>query len=143
MLHAVSWAEFFKALLVLAALYYFVIGLMFFRKELVGVLRRGKRPFMVMIPAVIMEKAAWAQTVDATNGINQANTMVRSYYDVAANLMYAVGGIMALMGAIRVYQHWNDSQHRQDAFAAAAGWFAACIFLVLAATVIKSFFGLQ
>lgn len=132
MLHAVTWAAFFKALICTTALYYLVIGLLFYRKK----------PLMVVVPMALLGKTALAQTADATNGINQANTMVRGYFDVAANLMYAVGAILALIGAIRVFQHWNDHHRGQDAFVSASAWFGSCIFLVVVATVIKSFFGL-
>src|ERR1700733_11829596 len=142
MLHAVSWAMFFKVLLCTAALYYFVIGLLFYRKDLAALIRKARRPMMALVPVALMGKAAWAQTADPTNGINQANTTVRGLFDVVANLMYAVGGILALVGAIRVFQHLNDHR-RQDAYAAAVAWLGSVIFLVIVATVIKAFFGLQ
>jgi hypothetical protein len=54
--------------------------------------------------------------------------------------MYAVGAILGLIGAIKVYQKWNHGDH--DTGKVAAAWFGSCIFLVVVATVIKSFFGL-
>ena len=85
-------------------------------------------------------QVATAQTADGNTGINQANTMVRSYFDTATQLMYAVGGILALIGAIRVYQLWGS--HNGEAGKAAAAWFGSCVFLVVVSTVIRSFFGL-
>lgn len=82
-----------------------------------------------------------AQTADGNNGINQANTTVRSYFDAGTNLMYAVGAILGLIGAIKVYQKWNHGDH--DTGKVAAAWFGSCIFLVIVATVLKSFFGLN
>lgn len=84
--------------------------------------------------------AGWAQTADGTTGINQANTMVRTYFDPAVNLMYAVGAIMGIIGAVKVYKAMSKHDHEADN--KAASWFAACIFLVVVATVLKSFFGL-
>ncbi len=81
-----------------------------------------------------------AQSADGNNGISQANTMVRGYFDTATQLMYAVGAILALIGAVRVYQLWGS--HHGEAGRAAAGWFGSCIFLVVVSTVIRSFFGL-
>ena len=81
-----------------------------------------------------------AQTADGNNGINQANTMVRGYFDTATQLMYAVGAILALIGAVRVYQLWGS--HQGEAGKAAAAWFGSCVFLVVVSTVIRSFFGL-
>jgi glycerol uptake facilitator-like aquaporin len=83
---------------------------------------------------------AFAQTADGNNGINQANTLVRGYFDAGTNLMYAVGAVLGLIGAVKVYQKWNHGDH--DTGKVAAAWFGSCIFLVIVATVIKSFFGL-
>jgi hypothetical protein len=77
---------------------------------------------------------------DGNAGINQANTTVRSYFDSGVNLMYAVGAILGLIGAVKVYQKWNNGDH--DTGKVAAAWFGSCIFLVIVATVIRSFFGL-
>lgn len=80
------------------------------------------------------------QAQDGNAGINQANTTVRGYFDAGTNLMYAVGAILGLIGAVKVYQKWNHGDH--DTSKVAAAWFGSCIFLVIVATVIKSFFGL-
>lgn len=74
-----------------------------------------------------------------TAGINAANTQVRSYFASGTNLMYAVGAIVGLIGAVKVYQKWNSGD--QDTGKVAAAWFGSCVFLVIVATVIKSFFG--
>jgi hypothetical protein len=71
--------------------------------------------------------------------IQEANTKVRSYFDSGTNLMYAVGAIVGLIGAVKVYQKWNSGDH--DTGKVAAAWFGSCVFLVVVATVIKSFFG--
>jgi len=84
--------------------------------------------------------AGIAQTADGNTGINQANTMVRSYFDTGVNLMYGVGALLGLIGAVKVYMKWSHGD--QDTAKTAASWFGACIFLVVVATVIKSFFGL-
>lgn len=83
---------------------------------------------------------ATAQTADGNTGINQATSMITSYFAAGVNLMYAVGAILGLIGAIRVYLKWNHGDH--DVSKVAAAWFGSCIFLVVVATVIKSFFGL-
>lgn len=80
-----------------------------------------------------------AMAQDGNAGINEANTKVRSYFASGTNLMYAVGAIVGLIGAIKVYQKWNSGD--QDTGKVAAAWFGSCVFLVVVATVIKSFFG--
>ena len=89
---------------------------------------------------LLMEIALQGQTADGNAGINQANTTVRSYFDAGTNLMYAVGAILGLIGAVKVYQKWNHGDH--DTGKVAAAWFGSCIFLVIVATVLKSFFGI-
>jgi len=81
--------------------------------------------------------AALAQ--DGIAGINEANQKVRSYFDAGTQLMYAVGALVGLIGAVKVYQKWNAGD--QDTGKVAAAWFGSCVFLVVVATVIKSFFG--
>ena len=76
---------------------------------------------------------------DGNAGINAANTKVRGYFDSGTNLMYAVGALLGLIGAVKVYQKWNAGD--QDTGKVAAAWFGSCVFLVIVATVIKSFFG--
>ncbi|MGN6396692.1 MAG: DUF4134 domain-containing protein [Mucilaginibacter sp.] len=80
-----------------------------------------------------------AMAQDGNAGINQATSQVKSYFDTGTNLMYAIGAIVGLVGAIKVYKKWNDGEH--DTGKVASSWFGSCIFLVVVATVLKSFFG--
>lgn len=80
------------------------------------------------------------QAQDGNAGIQEANTQVRSYFESGTNLMYGIGAIVGLIGAVKVYQKWNSGD--QDTSKVAAAWFGSCIFLVVVATIIKSFFGL-
>jgi len=82
-------------------------------------------------------QAALAQ--DGNAGISQATSQVKSYFDTGTNLMYAIGAIVGLVGAIKVFKKWNDGEH--DTGKVASSWFGSCIFLVIVATVLKSFFG--
>lgn len=80
------------------------------------------------------------QAQDGNAGIQEANTQVRSYFESGTNLMYGIGAIVGLIGAVKVYQKWNSGD--QDTSKVAAAWFGSCIFLVVVATIIKSFFGI-
>ncbi|HRE65806.1 MAG TPA: DUF4134 domain-containing protein [Cyclobacteriaceae bacterium] len=77
---------------------------------------------------------------DGNAGINEATMRVRSYFATGTNLMYAIGAILGLVGAIKVYQKWNSGD--PDTGKVAAAWFGSCVFLVIVATVLRSFFGL-
>lgn len=87
---------------------------------------------------LIINSASSAQ--DAVAGINDANTKVRSYFSAGTDLMYAVGAILGLIGAVKVYQKWNNGD--PDTGKVAAAWFGSCVFLVVVATVIRAFFGI-
>ncbi len=92
----------------------------------------GSTVFLLLI-------SLYVSAQDGNAGINEANTKVRSYFSAGTNLMYAVGAIVGLIGAVKVYQKWNSGDH--DTGKVAAAWFGSCVFLVVVATVIRSFFG--
>jgi hypothetical protein len=94
-----------------------------------------------LVCALCVYELLRAQTADGNTGINQATTMVNSYFAAGTNLMYAIGAIVGLVGAVKVYNKWNHGDH--DTGKVAAAWFGSCIFLVVVATVIKSFFGIS
>jgi len=103
--------------------------------------KKFNRRKLIMICAtlalVAIHYGAFAQ--DGIQGINEATTKVRSYFAAGTNLMYAIGALLGLIGAVKVYQKWNAGD--QDTGKVAAAWFGSCIFLVVVATVIQSFFG--
>src|ERR1044071_7988412 len=90
----------------------------------------------VTIGLSIIGLAVMAQ--DGNAGINDANTKVRSYFQSGTRLMYAVGAILGLIGAVKVYQKWNSGD--PDTGKVAAAWFGSCVFLVVVVTVIRAFF---
>lgn len=75
---------------------------------------------------------------DGNAGINEAVTQITSYFDTGTTLMYAIGAVVGLIGAVKVYQKWNSGD--QDTSRVAASWFGSCIFLVIVASVLRSFF---
>ena len=98
-------------------------------------MRRMKQKLMVTGLLLLVNLVDHAQ--DGNAGINEANTKVRGYFAAGTNLMYAVGAIVGLIGAVKVYNKWNAGDH--DTGKVAAAWFGSCVFLVVVATVIKSF----
>ena len=138
MLHRISWHQFLMTLLVLTSLYYLTILAIYYRKETLSWIR--KRLPMLLV-CISFSSTLMAQTADGNAGLSQANTLVRSYFDTGTQLMYAVAALLALVGAVRVFQLWNGG-HREDVNKVAAGWFGSCVFIAVVATVIKSFFGL-
>ena len=82
-----------------------------------------------------------AQAANGTGGIQAATNAVKSYYAVGCTLMYAIGAIVGLIGAVKVYQKWSHGDH--DTSKVAAAWFGACIFLVVVAAILSGFFGVS
>ena len=71
-------------------------------------------------------------------GINDATKMVTSYFDPGTKLIYAIGAVVGLIGGIKVYNKFSSGD--PDTSKTAASWFGACIFLIVAATILRSFF---
>jgi hypothetical protein len=63
---------------------------------------------------------------DGNAGINEATNQVKSYFATGTNLMYAIGAIVGLVGAIKVYKKWNDGEH--DTGKVASSWFGMYFF---------------
>ena len=106
-------------------------------------LLKGTRQWLlarrVLIIAALFFFSLASHAQDGNSGINAATTQVKSYFATGTSLMYAIGAIVGLVGAIKVYKKWNDGEH--DTSKMASSWFGSMIFLVVVATVIKSFFG--
>lgn len=88
----------------------------------------------------ILDHSFSAMAQGGNAGIDAANNEVRSYFNSGTQLMYAIGAILGLIGAIKVYQKWNNGD--PDTSKVASAWFGSCVFLVIVATVIRSFFGI-
>lgn len=102
-------------------------------------IRKGKAFALALtVYSFAMLLPAYAQ--DGNAGINEATTQVRSYFDTGTQLMYAIGAVLGLVGAVKVFQKWNGGD--PDTGKVAAAWFGSCVFLVIVATVLRSFFGL-
>ena len=71
-------------------------------------------------------------------GITEATQMVSSYFDPATKLIYALGAVIGLIGGVKVYSKFTSGD--PDTSKTAASWFGACIFLIVSATILRSFF---
>lgn len=98
----------------------------------------SKKALLISVILIYSIGAALAQ--DGNAGITEATNKVKGYFDTGTDLMYAIGAVVGLIGAIKVYQKWNAGE--PDTGKVASAWFGSCIFLVIVATVLKSFFGI-
>ena len=64
--------------------------------------------------------------------------MLTSYLDPGTQLIYAIGAVVGLIGGIKVYNKFSSRD--PDTGKTAASCFGACIFLIVAATILRSFF---
>lgn len=95
------------------------------------------KKIMILGAAVTATMSTFAQG-NGTAGISEATQMVTSYFEPLTQLIYAVGAVVGLIGGIKVYQKFSSGD--PDTSKTAASWFGACIFLIVAATVLRSFF---
>ncbi|MBA5630360.1 DUF4134 domain-containing protein [Moheibacter lacus] len=75
---------------------------------------------------------------DGAAGINEATQMITSYFEPATQLIYAIGAVVGLIGGVKVYNKFSNGD--PDTSKTAASWFGACIFLIVAATILQAFF---
>jgi len=74
------------------------------------------------------------------NGLNAATSNLKTYVDPVTDITLVIGGIVGIVGGIRVYSKWNSGD--QDINKELMGWGGSCLFLVLSSLIIKAFFGL-
>ena len=86
---------------------------------------------------IVASTTAFAQG-NGLAGINEATSMVTSYFDPGTKLIYAIGAVVGLIGGVNVYGKFSSGD--PDTSKTAASWFGACIFLIVAATILRSFF---
>lgn len=107
------------------------------KKKIQFVMKKGKALGVALL--VYLLTVTLSQAQDGNAGINEATMRIRSYFATGTSLMYAIGAVLGLVGAVKVYQKWNSGD--PDTGKVAAAWFGSCVFLVIVATVLQSFFG--
>lgn len=97
------------------------------------------RQRIILVAAIMM--AVVTNTFAQGNGlagINEATSMVTGYFEPGTKLIYAIGAVVGLIGGIKVYGKFASGD--PDTSKTAASWFGACIFLIVSATILRSFF---
>ncbi|WP_312331309.1 DUF4134 domain-containing protein [Sphingobacterium sp.] len=98
--------------------------------------KRSKKVLLTGI-ALLSAFGVFAQG-NGNAGIQEATQMVTGYFDPATKLIYAIGAVVGLIGGVKVYNKFSSGD--PDTSKTAASWFGACIFLIVAATILRSFF---
>ena len=97
----------------------------------------NKKKITMLLLIAATATGAYAQG-NGMAGINEATKMVTSYFDPGPKLIYAIGAVVGLIGGIKVYNKFSSGD--PDTSKTAASWSGACIFLIVAATILRSFF---
>lgn len=100
-------------------------------------MEKQRKKLLLLSLTFIAITSAYAQG-NGTAGINEATQMVTSYFEPATQLIYAIGAVVGLIGGVKVYNKFSSGD--PDTSKTAASWFGACIFLIVAATILRSFF---
>lgn len=100
-------------------------------------IRNNKKAILSAALLIAATASVFAQG-NGLAGINEATSMVTSYFDPATKLIYAIGAVVGLIGGIKVYSKFSSGD--PDTSKTAASWFGACIFLIVSATILRSFF---
>lgn len=100
-------------------------------------MEKQRKKILLASMAILSGFGAMAQG-DGSAGINEATQMVTSYFGPATQLIYAIGAVVGLIGGVKVYNKFSSGD--PDTSKTAASWFGACIFLIVAATILQSFF---
>jgi hypothetical protein len=101
------------------------------------IMEKQRKKVLLASMALLTTFATQAQG-NGTAGITEATQMVTSYFDPATQLIYAIGAVVGLIGGVKVYNKFSSGD--PDTSKTAASWFGACIFLIVAATILRSFF---
>lgn len=96
-----------------------------------------KKKFFLIAACLTAAMGAMAQG-NGQAGITEATQMVTSYFEPGTKLIYAIGAVVGLIGGVKVYGKFSSGD--PDTSKTAASWFGACIFLIVAATILRSFF---
>lgn len=89
--------------------------------------------------------SAFATTAFAQNGIDTGASALQgltssldAYIDPVTTVVYVVAAVVGLVGALRVFVNWQNG--KDNVMASATGWLGACLFLLVANTVLRAMF---
>lgn len=80
---------------------------------------------------------AFAASTGST-AVTTASNTIKGYWPAITTLSKAIGGVVGVIGGIRIYNKWSNGD--QDINKELLGWGGACLFLILAPTFIAAFF---
>lgn len=88
---------------------------------------------------LFMTMMADAQQGNGAGALATTATTIRSYATAAQTIILALGVVIGLIGAVRVYSKMHNGD--PDTQKAMVSWFGAALFLVAVGTILQAFFG--
>lgn len=103
-------------------------------------MKKIEKVMLVPMALLLSSVTTFAQNAQGgLQGIQAADKALRDYFNPLGKLILVIGAIVGLIGAIKVFGKF--SQGDPDATKSLAAWAGACLFLVLAGSVLSGFFG--
>ena len=96
------------------------------------------KKFLLAAAALFVAVGATYAQGNGQAGITEATNLITGYFDPGTKLVYAIGAVCGLIGGVKGYNKFSSGD--PDTSKVAASWFGACIFLIVAATIFRSFF---
>ncbi|OLY95691.1 protein of unknown function [Cnuella takakiae] len=103
-------------------------------------MKQNNRMKAAMLTALTLYSTTALFAQNLGTGIDQASSQVKGVFTNVSTLILMIGGIVGLVGAIRVYVKWQNGD--QDVQKSIVGWMGACVFLLLTGTILKTIFGM-
>ncbi|GAB2547068.1 DUF4134 domain-containing protein [Spirosoma aerophilum] len=88
---------------------------------------------------MLMTMFANSQAGNGAGALQTTATTIRGYGTAAQTIVLALGVIIGLIGAVRVYSKFHSGD--PDTQKAVMSWFGAALFLVAVSAILTSFFG--
>lgn len=95
----------------------------------------------MVILSLLAQSAVLAQTGGIDRGasaLEALTTSLQDYIDPVTKVVYVVAAVVGLVGALRVFVNWQNG--KENVMATATGWLGACLFLLIANTVLRAMF---
>lgn len=94
-----------------------------------------QRLWLLLFFGICVSAPSFAQGGGA---ITAAADSIKQYWGPLKNLIMMIGGIVGLIGGLRIYNKWTNGD--QDINKEILGWGGACLFLILVPVFISAFF---
>lgn len=108
-------------------------------KKVIFKVVKSKKRVYVLAGFMLATLASHAQG-DVGSALAAGTSELTSYIDPITTLVMAIGGIVGIVGGIRIYNKWNNGDH--DINKEILGWGGSALFLILAPLLVKGMFGL-